>query len=61
MLIELFAGLVVMLAYMDASLTNIFGEFFATLVSEVLFQNGGNNGFMFITLYAAPWTIGWLG
>lgn len=60
-LIGLFAGLVVMLAFMDASWINIFGTFLVALVSGFLFRNGVNYGVMFMVLYAAPWIMGWLG
>lgn len=60
-LIGLFAGLVVMLAYMDAGWMNIFGTFLVALVSGILFRNGVNYGVMFMILYAAPWMMGWLG
>lgn len=58
-LIGLFAGLVVMLAYMDAGWINIFGTFLIALVSGMLFRNGVNYGVMFMILYAAPWIMGW--
>ena len=57
-LIGLFAGLVVMLAYMDAGLLNIFGTLLVALVSGLLYRNGVNYGVMFMILYAAPWMIG---
>ncbi|MFD1065683.1 tripartite tricarboxylate transporter permease [Oceanobacillus locisalsi] len=57
-LIGLFAGLVVMLAYMDASILNIFGTILVALVSGLLFRNGVNYGVMFMALYAAPWLLG---
>lgn len=60
-LIGLFAGLVVMLAYMDASWINVFGTFLIALVSGFLVRNGVNYGVMFMVLYAAPWIIGWFG
>ncbi|MEI3604399.1 tripartite tricarboxylate transporter permease [Pseudogracilibacillus sp. SE30717A] len=58
-LIGLFAGLVVMLAYMDAGWINIFGTFLVAIVSGFLFRNGVNYGVMFMILYAAPWVMGW--
>src|SRR5699024_6887678 len=58
-LIGLFAGLVVMLAFMDASWLNIFGTFLIALISGFLFRNGVNYGVMFMVLYAAPWIMGW--
>lgn len=57
-LIGLFAGLVVMLAYMDAGVMNIFGTILVALVAGVLYRNGVNYGVMFMILYAAPWLLG---
>lgn len=56
-LIGLFAGLVVMLAYMDAGFLNIFGTILVALVSGLLHKNGVNYGVMFMVLYAAPWLL----
>lgn len=60
-LIGLFAGLVIMLAYMDAGILNIFGTILVALVAGVLHRNGVNYGVMFMTLYAAPWLFGLFG
>src|SRR5690625_1315871 len=57
-LIGLFAGLVVMLAYMDAGVMNIFGTILVALVAGLLYRNGVNYGVMFMILYAAPWLLG---
>ncbi|MBT2216380.1 tripartite tricarboxylate transporter permease [Virgibacillus dakarensis] len=57
-LIGLFAGLVVMLAYMDAGWLNIFGTILVALVSGLLHKNGVNYGVLFMILYAAPWLLG---
>lgn len=57
-LIGLFAGLVVMLAYMDAGLLNIFGTMLIALVAGLLHKYGVNYGVMFMILYAAPWLLG---
>lgn len=57
-LIGLFAGLVVMLAFMDAGLLNIFGTILIALVAGLLHKNGVNYGVMFMILYAAPWLLG---
>ncbi|MCF3944167.1 tripartite tricarboxylate transporter permease [Oceanobacillus alkalisoli] len=57
-LIGLFAGLVVMLAYMDAGVMNIFGTILVALVAGLLYRNGVNYGVMFMVLYAAPWMLG---
>lgn len=56
-LIELFAGLFVMLAFMDAGLINIFGVALIALVSGLLYKNGVNYGVLFMILYAAPWLL----
>ena len=56
-LIGLFAGLVVMLAFMDAGLVNIFGVALIALVSGLLHRHGVNYGVMFMILYAAPWLL----
>ncbi|WP_164215138.1 tripartite tricarboxylate transporter permease [Virgibacillus sp. YIM 98842] len=58
-LIGLFAGLVVMLAFMDAGVLNIFGTILVALVAGLLYRNGVNYGVMFMVLYAAPWLLGW--
>lgn len=60
-LIGLFAGLVVMLAFMDAGVLNIFGTILVALLSGLLYKNGVNYGVMFMALYAAPWLIGLFG
>lgn len=57
-LIGLFAGLVVMLAYMDAGVMNIFGTILVAIVAGLLYRNGVNYGVMFMVLYAAPWLLG---
>lgn len=57
-LIGLFAGLVVMLAFMDAGWANIFGVMLVALVAGFLHRHGVNYGVMFMILYAAPWLIG---
>lgn len=56
-LIGLFAGLVVMLAFMDAGWINIFGTMLIALVSGLLHRNGVNYGVLFMVLYAAPWLL----
>src|SRR5699024_8276078 len=57
-LIGLFAGLVVMLAFMDAGFLNIFGVILIALVSGLLHSHGVNYGVLFMVLYAAPWLLG---
>ncbi|MGX7594488.1 tripartite tricarboxylate transporter permease [Planococcus plakortidis] len=60
-MIGLFAGLVVMLAFMDAGWVNIFGVILIALVSGLLHRHGVNYGVMFMILYAAPWLLGVVG
>ncbi|MCM3087513.1 tripartite tricarboxylate transporter permease [Bhargavaea ginsengi] len=60
-LIGLFAGLVVMLAFMDAGWVNIFGVLLVALISGLLHRFGVNYGVMFMVLYAAPWLMGVIG
>lgn len=60
-LIGLFAGLVVMLAFMDAGVINIFGTLLVALVSGLVYRHGVNYGVMFMILYAAPWLLGLFG
>lgn len=57
-LLGLFAGLVIMLAYMDAGVINIFGTMLVALVSGLLHKHGVNYGVLFMALYAAPWFVG---
>lgn len=60
-LIGLFAGLVVMLAFMDAGWINIFGVLLVAYVAGLLHKNGVNYGVMFMILYAATWLMGFIG
>src|SRR5699024_344764 len=57
-LIGLFSGLVVMLAYMDAGVMNIFGTLLVALVADLLHKNGVNYRVMYMTLYADPLLLG---
>jgi len=53
-LVGLFFGLVVVLAYMDAGLINIFGIILLSVFSGVLNRWGVNYGIQFMVLYASP-------
>ncbi len=56
-MLALFVGLVVMLAFMDAGLINIFGVLLIGLVAGLLHRWGINYGIQFMVLYAAPWIV----
>ena len=56
-LLGVFFGLVLMLAYMDAGLINIFGVLLIGLVAGILHRSGVNYGVQFMILYAAPWIV----
>ncbi|MCM3618368.1 tripartite tricarboxylate transporter permease [Sutcliffiella horikoshii] len=56
-MLALFVGLVVMLAFMDAGLINIFGVLLIGLVAGLLHRWGINYGIQFMILYAAPWIV----
>lgn len=53
----LFIGLVLLLAYMDAGLLNIFGVMLIGFVCGNLNRLGMNYGIQFMTLYAAPYIL----
>lgn len=53
-LVGLFFGLVIVLAYMDAGLINIFGVLLLAMVSGTLNRWGVNYGIQFMVLYASP-------
>jgi len=50
----LFIAFIVLLAYTDAGLINIFGVLLIGLVSGTLNRMGVNYGVQFMSLYAAP-------
>ncbi|WP_156290314.1 tripartite tricarboxylate transporter permease [Oceanobacillus salinisoli] len=56
-LLGVFFGLVLMLAYMDAGVINIFGVLLIGLVAGILHRWGVNYGVQFMILYAAPWLV----
>lgn len=53
----LFISFILLLAYMDAGLINIFGVLLIGIVCGSLNKMGVNYGIQFMTLYAAPWII----
>ena len=55
----LFIGLVLLLAYMDAGLLNIFGVMLIGFICGNLNRLGMNYGIQFMTLYAAPYIMSW--
>lgn len=55
-----FLALVLMLAFLDAGVMGIFGVAVLALVSGLLHRWGVNYGVMFMTLYAAPFLVGFL-
>lgn len=56
-ILGLFVAFIVLLAYMDAGLINIFGVILIGTVSGYLNRLGVNYGVQFMSLYAAPWII----
>ncbi len=56
----LFVGFVVLLSYMEAGVVNVFGVFIISYISGSLNKLGVNVGVQFMTLYAAPFLLGWL-
>lgn len=57
--LALFIGLVVLLAYMDAGLLNVFGVILIGFICGSLNNLGINYGIQFMTLYAAPFIVSW--
>ncbi|MGP6139373.1 MULTISPECIES: tripartite tricarboxylate transporter permease [unclassified Jeotgalibaca] len=55
----LFIGLVLLLAYMDAGLLNVFGVMLIGFICGNLNRLGMNYGIQFMTLYAAPFILSW--
>ena len=53
----LFIAFIVLLAYMDAGLINIFGVLLIGIVCGTLNKKGMNYGIQFMTLYAAPFIV----
>lgn len=56
-ILALFISFVLLLAYMDAGLINIFGVLLIGIICGTLNKLGVNYGIQFMTLYAAPWII----
>lgn len=56
-ILALFISIVLLLAYMDAGLINIFGVLLLGIVCGTLNKMGVNYGIQFMTLYAAPWIV----
>lgn len=54
-ILGLFIGFILLLAYMDAGLINIFGVLLVGIVCGTLNNMGVNYGVQFMILYAAPW------
>ncbi|AOZ93679.1 tripartite tricarboxylate transporter permease [Paenibacillus crassostreae] len=53
----LFISFILLLAYMDAGVINIFGVLLIGITCGTLNKMGVNYGIQFMTLYAAPWII----
>lgn len=60
-ILGLFISFVVLLAYMDAGLINVFGVLLIGICSGTLNKMGVNYGVQFMTLYASPFVINLLG
>lgn len=58
-ILGLFIALVLLLAYMDAGLLNVFGVLLIGFLCGNLNRLGMNYGIQFMTLYAAPFIISW--
>lgn len=58
--LSIFVSFILLLAFMDAGLMNIFGVLLIGIVSGSLNKLGVNYGVQFMTLYAAPLIISWL-
>ena len=56
-ILALFISLILLLAYMDAGLINIFGVLLIGITCGTLNKMGVNYGIQFMTLYASPWII----
>lgn len=58
-ILGLFIALVLLLAYLDAGLLNVFGVLLIGFLCGNLNRLGMNYGIQFMTLYAAPFLISW--
>jgi putative tricarboxylic transport membrane protein len=56
-LLGVFFSLVLLLAFMDGGLINIFGVLLIGIVAGTLYRLGVNYGVQFMVLYSAPWII----
>lgn len=56
-ILGLFISFILLLAYMDAGLINIFGVLLIGITCGTLNKIGVNYGIQFMTLYASPWLI----
>lgn len=56
-ILALFISIVILLAYRDAGLINIFGVLLIGITCGTLNRMGVNYGIQFMTLYAAPWIV----
>lgn len=56
-MLGVFFALVLLLAYMDGGLINIFGVLLIGIVAGALYRLGVNYGVQFMILYSAPWII----
>lgn len=56
-ILGLFVSLILLLAYMDAGLINVFGVLLIGVTCGTLNKMGVNYGIQFMTLYAAPWIV----
>ena len=55
--LSLFISFILLLAYLDAGLINIFGVLLIGITSGTLNKMGVSYGVQFMTLYAAPWIL----
>lgn len=56
-ILGLFISFILLLAYMDAGLINVFGVLLIGITCGTLNKLGVNYGIQFMTLYASPWII----
>lgn len=56
-ILGLFISLIILLAYMDAGLLNVFGVLLIGITCGTLNKMGMGYGVQFMTLYAAPWIV----
>lgn len=56
-ILGLFVSFILLLAYMDAGLINVFGVLLIGIICGTLNNMGVSYGIQFMTLYAAPWIV----